>query len=263
MSREIHPVIIASLGRAGSTLLVRALNCLDGVFLFGEHNGAFYNLRRLYEDSQYFKETQSENGLRILRREGLRDHFLAWASPFSSEELQVAIRAFLSDLYLSKLHGHEVCAWGFKEIRYKRKDLEFFRKIWPDLKVIFLLREADDQFASSFSAFTENGIGADYLPSFISEYLEFFLFAEEQVREGYPAHILWYEDLCRDWESQMGDLARFIGAQVTEKALQELREVFGTRIDFVHSRRAPEPKAMEALAAHVKALKSLTTRLSG
>jgi hypothetical protein len=137
-----HPLVLLSLGRSGSTFLQRLLNCVNGLYMFGEHAGLLSSAAELYEIMSR-DPVPAQHGNCLLDKQFFEDQFIAWASPFRRFELVRAYKNLFIELYPSKLPAG--ARWGFKEIRYSmKKDIDFMLAMFPGAKFLILTRERRD-----------------------------------------------------------------------------------------------------------------------
>lgn len=164
-ARWNQPVVVASMGRSGSTLLQRVLNVHPQLTIWGEH-GAFLkgvlsahmattakpavirNLADGYENRESVVGELSEKGA-----------FKPWVSPFTAEMVAESLRDYVIDLFTSGL-APEV-RWGFKEIRYTEIELERFMRMFPDTHLIVLARDIPGYATSRFFSFGNSDFDLD------------------------------------------------------------------------------------------------------
>lgn len=131
--------------RCGSTLLQRLLNSAPQILIWGEHNGYlndfFWNLGNLRK----WAFQHNEERLRFV--ENGYDNFLANMSP-DGESIQEASRNHLISLFAlpaAKL-GRKI--WGFKEVRYGVEVALALQALFPEMRVIHLVRHPVDVYLS-------------------------------------------------------------------------------------------------------------------
>jgi hypothetical protein len=242
-----EPIFVLSMGRTGSTLLMRLMNCVKDVYLFGEHNSAFRYLRRVQAEIAHNAAIQHENGLFILEKNGYEDKFVAWASPFSQMEVADYIRKLLISMYTDKIppSGGRLVRWGFKEIHYEYEDILFFSKLFPGAQFVFMERDIETQFKSWFAAFyRKRALDRADITAFIHKYLIFAgvvrTFMEFDASRFARVN---YEDLQHDAESETRRLLKFANIQAADQDFERIRQVGATRVDYVGDEAKAEDEA--------------------
>lgn len=155
-AQDPAPIVVSSLPRSGSTLVQRLLNVHPQVTIWGEHN-AF--LRPLSEAHELITGPSGARNLASGYRDAhlvvgpLKDPaaFIAWVSPFSPESFSEHTRTFIQGLFTACLPPDTT--WGFKEVRYSSRELEFFHHLFPRSRFLFIIRDLEDQVVSHMSAF--------------------------------------------------------------------------------------------------------------
>lgn len=144
--------------RCGSTLLQRLLNSVPQVLIWGEHNGYlndfFWNYRNLLK----WAAQHNEERLRFI--ESGFDNFLPNMSP-DRENIQEAARNHLISLFaLPALKlGRKI--WGFKEVRYGAEVALVLQELFPETRVIHLIRDPVEVYLS-LKSWEENDPGWDH-----------------------------------------------------------------------------------------------------
>lgn len=142
-------IVILGQGRSGSTLMQRILHCaIDDGFICGENGGFWYFLYKSiygrYNDKNLpgFIRTEKE-----IREEYTKvDNFKpCWWNFYNTDAILDEYRLLFDRMYFS--HKNRVI--GFKEIRFPENYdellhfIEFFKKLFPDIKFIFTIRETE------------------------------------------------------------------------------------------------------------------------
>src|ERR1700686_2604070 len=96
------PLVLLSLGRSGSTFLQRLLNCIDGMYMFGEHAGLLASAAEFHQVIAN-DQTPAVFGNYVLDKMCFEAQFIAWACPFRGIEFVNAYRRLINELYVSKL----------------------------------------------------------------------------------------------------------------------------------------------------------------
>jgi len=136
-------VLVVGVGRSGSTLLQRVLNTMPSTNVCGENRNAWLHVARF---ASAWLQLRVGSRAEYDRREQQRDHFwLAWYNVEGGDTLIDALRT----LFLALYQGDRWRRVGFKEIRLGQQgyellqaQLEFFRMLFPDCRIIFNVRSA-------------------------------------------------------------------------------------------------------------------------
>ena len=255
---SVDPVVIVSLGRSGSTLLMRVLNAVKGVYIFGEHGGAFRHLRCVYQDISHNQDQQIANGAVILSKEGLEDRFIAWASPFNADEVLEYLRG-LSSLYTSKLPP-DMLIWGFKEIIYNVDDLLFFTRLWPKSKFIFLRRNIEDSLRSAYVSFYGRTRDVSYAARDHLTRYEAQERSLQRLAEQNPEQVLKldYEEMCTAPDMSYARVFSFLDL-TTEIPWESIKRIADIRVDYIPPEAKHDPEkemAVEALRSIIREVSS-------
>lgn len=228
-----QPILLISNGRSGSTLLMRALNSVEGVYIFGEHGGAWKHCRAILSAFSNHLPEQKQNGSRILEKIEFEDRFIAWATPFGRAKLVDGLGALLAKLYTDNLPVKKRTIWGFKEIRYEADDLFLLNELWPQAKFIFLTRDIEDLFISRAVAFSGKDIDDAEIASSVLQIQSNFS-AYKAFSGLFPHRCITidYDKLCSDSLFSLQRIFSFIGVQEACDC-SRLREIMRVKIDYV------------------------------
>lgn len=135
-------VLVIGVGRSGSTLMQRVLNSMPGTNVCGENHNAWLHAARFAAAWLRLRASTRADYARLERE---RAHFaLAWYNVEGAPALIEALRQLFYALY----QGDRWRRVGFKEIRLGQRgydqlqaQLDFFRLLFPDCRIIFNLRE--------------------------------------------------------------------------------------------------------------------------
>lgn len=156
MESRFRPVIIITTGRSGSTLLQRYLNASPELVVWGEHGGFISGLSNTYNNFMNAPHLQKmlslgrKHSSSLLDSEASVNVDIEWTNNFTSEDLRNAFRDLIVNVFTIGLPSEK--RWGFKEIRYKRKEVRFLKELFPEAQFIFLLRNPIDTLASMVAA---------------------------------------------------------------------------------------------------------------
>lgn len=140
-------ILLCCVGRSGSTLLLRLLNSIPGYHIMGENKVAIQNLLNFYLSIKHVIEVNETVD---------DEHFkLAWNNEFDFEDVQDDIYSIFWNLFWNPKKR----VFGFKEIRFGIEDyqdfeneLNAFKELFPNLKIIFLTRDIKELIKSSWWA---------------------------------------------------------------------------------------------------------------
>lgn len=245
---RMRPVFLFCTGRSGSTLLLRYVNLIDNVTVWGEHGGIVTELRTVHERLTtepvltWMHRTRKTADLFASKRPVLASantrRTAEWANSFEPSDADHAFRRMLAELFCVGLPPTR--RWGFKEIRYGRAEMDFLRRLFPDSRFIVLLRDPAATLASQFRHFAKGDV-TKLLPR-LRRITRHVTFTRELVRDGATltfARVVHYEDLARDGASVVAELASF---------LAEGHDVAGARAlagESPQSQAQPEPSTVE------------------
>jgi hypothetical protein len=153
----VGPVFLFGTGRCGSTHLQRLITVNTEVWIWGEHDGflgplltgliAYENsvlLRRYVFDARISEDDAQL--IDLVRREGGN---LPWLNRLRPNDLRIELRRLIERLFSRGLpQGYT--AWGFKEIRYGRRNKipAYLLDIFPECSAAFTFREPSATFRS-------------------------------------------------------------------------------------------------------------------
>lgn len=140
-----NPVVLATSGRSGSTLLQSILNTNREFLVWGEHNAFLTRIAAAYYGAHRpgFPDTLSLTAAERIRRLRDRRHWPAWDNLHSAPEFLSRFRDFIRAFFADPLGRSP--RWGFKEIRYGRdagdRALDLMFECFPEMRLIVLIRE--------------------------------------------------------------------------------------------------------------------------
>jgi len=273
MSDRDNPVIIMAMGRSGSTLLMRLINCSPDIMVWGEHNGfltafgrAFHALTCTFatdcmRNSERFTEVVLNQQPIILSR-GER-WSCEWVNAFTKSDVLSAFRKLIVDLLARRVP--EGVRWGFKEIRYHGEEIELLRTLFPRAQFILLLRNPVHVLQSISRHFTR-GDPKRTMQTML-RYLDFLALVQKQLEhKRQDVLVSHYELLLESPEEQLSRLEQFLGTSFArpncEAILSErkkLREppadVHSELAAFVETSRLPiDPGKVLVLADQYRTL---------
>jgi tetratricopeptide (TPR) repeat protein len=139
-SLSFNSIILVTYGRTGSTLLQGILNSINGVYVLGENDNAFYHL---------FEYTRTVQQL-ARRKPGVPPSSPFFGAGELNPELAMNIARNAVDSFFAPFTADPaVACFGFKEVRFKDHPetlsayLDFLEDIFPEPAFIFLWRDHD------------------------------------------------------------------------------------------------------------------------
>lgn len=180
------PIFLLGSGRCGSTAVQRELSNMDGIWIWGEHDGILRGLLSWGEtvkQSEVLHKLSFNNSTRspeqIMHEAGEGEaNSLAWLNSFRPSDVDVSLRDLILRLFATKLPAGTTC-WGFKEIRYGPEDrvAEHLLRLFPKAKIVHVVRDPISTIYSSLAAWNStelNNLGAnpDQLREKFKEYAD-------------------------------------------------------------------------------------------
>jgi len=144
-------VLLCCVGRSGSTTLQRILNTIPNSNICGENYGAIFDLLRFYKNIKRTTFDQVVGGTKPVKYDFLIEKKVkpAWYNSYNYDEVVGMIRFLIMRMFKDKT---ETTLWGFKEIRCELHNIELleeFKELFPQTKVIVMIRENIKQQAKS------------------------------------------------------------------------------------------------------------------
>ena len=146
---EDAPIIVLSAGwRSGSTLVQRVLMSNDAVMIWGEPFARSGLVPRLLDQLRAFTPEWPAPSYLFENFSGqLSDQWIANIYP-DVRDLIEAQRAFLLQLLAEPAHRLGRQRWGFKEVRLDGGHARYLKMLFPNAKILFLVRSPYDSYAS-------------------------------------------------------------------------------------------------------------------
>jgi hypothetical protein len=143
MAEQATPLLVLAAGqRCGSTLVQRLLCSHPRVMIWGEHVG---QLRPVLEAVQRLRSWTEHHGA-MARDELAADGYQGFIANLTPERPQIddAGRAFIETLFATPALRAGKPIWGFKEVRYGLLEALLLRGLFPQLRVIQIVRDPRD-----------------------------------------------------------------------------------------------------------------------
>jgi len=137
------PILILAAGqRCGSTLVQRLLSSHPEVLIWGEHAGQLRELLAIGERLSGWTTEHGEIGRQGYARSG-HQSFMANLTP-QAGAVDDAVRAFVEVLFARPAADQGRPVWGFKEVRYGLAEATALRRLFPDCRVVHIVRDPRD-----------------------------------------------------------------------------------------------------------------------
>ena len=230
-SREDHypqtdanfPIFLLGTGRCGSTLLQKILNSVENVMIYGEHGGFLKQVAAAYflnlEDKMIEKYIMSQNVAGkdpISVFETLKNPQLwsAWTNWYNQETVEDNFRDFIESFF-NPVSLKQKVHWGFKEIRYGLDDrvLEMLANLYPDGRLVFIVRHPVDVIASKISARASEGIEPDS-HIWVAQNTSFLNFYR---KNSMTSKIVHYEELISNNSKELSQLFDWLGFSLSAR----------------------------------------------
>lgn len=140
-------VFIMTNPRSGSTWLQRVLTSTGDILIWGEGAESTFAVGPLWTMTP---PLHNANDLAKFRINGA-DMFMATLMP-NIASAKIAYAATCESLYGSSAKEEGFDRWGKKETSWEEKNIEFMIEMFPESKIIFLVRDFDMSFMSEFRA---------------------------------------------------------------------------------------------------------------
>lgn len=215
------PVFIIGSGRSGTTLLLKILNSVPEVCIWGEHGWFLKDIAKSYflnleNDFLLSRLGLSKNSLTAgLEKIKNPKIFSPWVNWFSKIDLSKNYAGFIESLFNPDKKSK---AWGFKEITYGNDDrvLDFLIDIFPEAKFVFLVRNPVSVVTSQVFNFDKGN--KEKLETRIKDWV----IKNRNLYQFYQKYrancfIIKYEDLINKNSKILKLLFNFLGFELTKK----------------------------------------------
>ena len=140
---EVRPVLVLAAGqRCGSTLIQRLLSSHPEVLIWGEHAGQLRELLRIGDRLHRWAADFGELGRLGYARAG-HQSFMANMTP-TADHIDDAVRAFIQALFGKPAEDAGRPVWGFKEVRYALPEATAIQRLFPQCRVVHIVRDPRD-----------------------------------------------------------------------------------------------------------------------
>jgi hypothetical protein len=140
---ERTPLLVLAAGqRCGSTLIQRLLSSHPQVLIWGEHAGQLRQLLAIGDRLRAWTSDFGDPGRLGFARSGYQS-FMANMTP-EADRIDQATTAYLEQLFARPAHELGRPIWGFKEVRYGLVEATALRQLFPDCRVVHIVRDPRD-----------------------------------------------------------------------------------------------------------------------
>jgi hypothetical protein len=220
-----QPVFILSAGgRAGSTLIQRLFLSTKQVLVWGEHNGLLVSgFCELMSGMESWLSYQARGQLEYLDEHGYQE-FIPNVNP-AVQAFAAATRRFFDESLGKEAYRRGYQRWGFKEIRYGRKEALFLQELYPDARFVLLFRNPRDCLRSIKSmGWYKKDFGGDPC-AFLKNWVRLsgeLLSASASLQRSC---VVRYEELVEDPETSICRLANVtgVGEELFDRAVFAVR----------------------------------------
>jgi len=139
----VAPLLVLAAGqRCGSTLVQRLLSSHPEVLIWGEHAG---QLREILAVAERLREWGTDYGDQARQSYGRAGHqsFMANLTP-EAHHIDEAVAAFIHALFAEPAKSLGRPVWGFKEVRYDLAEAEAIQRLFPECRVVHIVRDPRD-----------------------------------------------------------------------------------------------------------------------
>lgn len=211
---EKYPFFIVSAGRSGSTLLCALLNANKGVFIPPESDFIaraypFYGHRNNFSESDYYH--LSNLFIKTSQKAWKMDvDFLSNILIKQRPETFKEVNSVIYNSFLSKNH-FENDRWGIKR-PVLIASIDILRKVFPNAKVIHIVRDGRDVFLSYNSA---HKMGQKFGPKNLLTCALYWVDALRRINVSPNDFIIEirYEDLILNTNNTMREICNFINVE--------------------------------------------------
>lgn len=201
-------IISASARRSGSTWLQRIVHASSDAFIWGESFPLVEMLATLHSIFESNTTVQQRETEAFLASEQDPSIWVANINP-PLLNLETAYKTFFGEYYKTDKRPR----YGWKEVHYGRRELEFIKKLFPEVKTILLVRNPIDIVQSLINkgwlGIFEDTQTIEMVCHYWSERTRDYL--ELRDESGYL--FLRYEDI----NSRLSDVVEFAGGTLNEK----------------------------------------------
>jgi len=152
--KDIFPIFLLGSGRSGTTLLMKILNSVDDIMLYGEHGGFlkqiaesyFLNFTDYEIKKRFINEVEPDL---VFTKKYEYNMGYPWLHWYGKDTIKRNYKKFVESFFNPDKLSKRVF-WGFKEIRYGIGDqvLEMLIDLYPNARFVLIARDPVDVIAS-------------------------------------------------------------------------------------------------------------------
>lgn len=144
--------LFSSIWRSGSTLLQRLINASNEVLVWGEAGGALNSIQDTYaryqqmlgDGGQIYKHGYGGNGASQFDKfkdggDDIHNKWIACMNP-PLEHIEHQLRTLLNGIYMTPAEELGFSRWGLKEVNSGIETAQFLKRLYPNAKFVFLVR---------------------------------------------------------------------------------------------------------------------------
>jgi hypothetical protein len=218
------PIIVLSAGwRSGSTLVQRVLMSSEAVMIWGEPFARSGLVPRLLDQLRAFTPEWPSPSYLLENFSGrLTDQWIANIYP-GVADLIAAQRAFLIGLLAEPALRLGRARWGFKEVRLDGSHARFLKLLFPNARIVFLVRSPYDSFASF----------RHYIKSDFVDWPERPVLTPAQFGQMWREQVASFREVCGEVDGLLLRYEDFLGDPAAQGALSDF---VGLRLEPPSSR---------------------------
>lgn len=150
------PIFVISIGRSGSTLIQRLLNCSPLLTIWGEHGGYLEGFANAFFHIQDSEHNTYNMNLGYRKRDLVIGELAApglsipWIQPIAASDLFHIHRDLLRSIFCTSLP--KGIRWGFKEIKYGKRVMRYLISLFPRARFVINGRDPRDYIFSRIRA---------------------------------------------------------------------------------------------------------------
>ena len=210
------PIFILGMERSGTTLLMRMLNTVDGVRIYGESGGVAHLIAKAHRALVHDLAKDYQANLTDAQAEKILGDPAVWQAhtgAFQTKRISALTRSYVEAL--GNPFGYDR-RWGFKEVRITDPDTaEMLVELYPNCRIIHTVRDPEDLILELRRL--------DWLTT-IEEKMMWWVWKArsfQKTAKEMPAncYLLKYEDIARN----IGTVFNWLGLPYTEKQQEVLR----------------------------------------
>lgn len=225
---EEKPIFILTTGRTGSTFLQRILNCSNDILIWGEHGGFIRGLKESYysftdqrkkfiDECEKYKHLLLSGNCELNRKNEMS---FQWCNHFETANIEEYFRSFIQSFFID--NESIKTRWGFKELLYGKQEKVFLKKLWPNSKFLYLIRDPSDILKSKYKAFAKCQM--DKMRSHLERTKAFFAFVESESCNFYEdGMVVLYEELVNNLSDELKRLENFLETKFDSQKIELLQ----------------------------------------